>query len=48
MKKKATVKKLVVHKESIRRLDQAQTKEAAGGATLSGCTNCAFTACGFC
>ena len=48
MKKKVKVKKLVVHKESIRRLDQEQAKEAVGGATLSGCTNCPQTACAFC
>jgi hypothetical protein len=48
MKKKATVKKLVVHKESIRRLDQEQVKEADGAGTVSACTNCAQTACAFC
>jgi len=48
VKKKATVKKLVLHKESLRRLGQEQVKEAAGAATLSGCTNCAQTACAFC
>lgn len=48
MKKKAMVKKLVLNKESIRRLGEEQVKEAAGAATLSGCTNCAQTACAFC
>jgi hypothetical protein len=44
MKKKATVKKLVVHKESIRRLEQEQVKQAAGGSN----TQCAQTACAYC
>jgi hypothetical protein len=48
MKKKATVKKLVLHKESIRRLGQEQVKEAAGCGTISMCTNCAQTGCAFC
>lgn len=48
MKKTTTVKKLVLHKESIRRLGQEQVKEAAGGGTLSVCTNCAFSACANC
>jgi hypothetical protein len=48
MKKQAKVKKLVLHKESIRRLGQEQVKEALGAATLSACTNCPHTACAFC
>ena len=48
MKKKAKVKKLVVHKESIRRLDQGEVQEAAGAGTVSACTNCAQTACALC
>jgi hypothetical protein len=46
--KKVTVKKLVLNKESLRRLDQDQVKEAAGAATVSACTNCPQTACAFC
>jgi hypothetical protein len=46
--KKKTVKKLVLNKESLRRLAEDQVKEAAGAATLSGCTNCPQTACAFC
>jgi hypothetical protein len=46
--KKKTIKKLVLHKESLRRLGQEQVKEAAGGGTISPCTNCAQTACAFC
>jgi hypothetical protein len=43
---KRTLRKLELHKESIRQLDPHEVKEAAGGVTLR-CTNlCTLGSCG--
>ncbi len=44
---KRTVRKLELHKESIRQLDQNEVKMVAGAATVTKCSNlCTLGSCG--